>query len=626
MKKTNIMLAGALVALTACDDNYWNEHNLDGFDGDETTTVVKKVEYTLTDTDYSTIAGLSENVTLAGEADADALAALKTTHCFTDVITPEEYIPAFLASSKFEYWLLDNGSRVTVTYNIAEEVPAEIAAIQEASKYTVSTAAYQEAWGSDEDYISAFTPSVKPTSYIPALLADEGLDTEYAIVTYKYSEQEPIFQTVNGDPEPEPEPTYSQYMIVAGGFAATALNETYSYGYLPVVEVDEDNLTFDDETTLFTFVPSVDGYYIIDCYDRYLYQAGTYNSFNVSANMPEDGAQWEVTIQDDGTAKITNVDMLKYIQYSEKYTSYGSYAEMQDEAIMPKLYEKPTAAKAAAQQSRGAIVDVPTTTVYALYHYSSGKWSQVTDVAVLQPEDYTLMGSGSNYVSSTNAAAYLPKYMDLNYPYAADEDTKIVAYFTSSSGAVGATQLIYTADEWVVDDFMTEASLKFGKVDGVWSSNIALDEYTHVKVGELISGEVYIIVTDEYAANNLSESYTYGYLKTTTVEFDMTHINLPDDSNCQFTFTETADGWTIQDQYGKYYYLTGTYNSYNVSLTMPDEGAYWDVIFQSDGTVNIYNKLKEKTVQYDENYGSYGCYSTITHTLPSLYRAVGEGE
>ena len=73
--KTYIKAALALAlgcAATACDENAWNNH-LDGFKENNTDNPpveeVKTVEYTLTDAEYATIAGLAANKTLAGTED-----------------------------------------------------------------------------------------------------------------------------------------------------------------------------------------------------------------------------------------------------------------------------------------------------------------------------------------------------------------------------------------------------------------------------------------------------------------------------------------------------------------------------------------------------------------------------
>lgn len=88
----------------------------------------------------------------------------------------------------------------------------------------------------------------------------------------------------------------------------------------------------------FVFTSETDGWTIKQNTDsRYLYQTGTYNSFNVDA-APTSGQYWTVSANSDGTQTITNTAVSKYIQYSPSYKSFGSYSSAQTNAILPTLY------------------------------------------------------------------------------------------------------------------------------------------------------------------------------------------------------------------------------------------------------------------------------------------------
>ena len=130
-----------------------------------------------------------------------------------------------------------------------------------------------------------------------------------------------------------------QYLIHADGFAATALSETGNYGYLPQFAVAANGNFIETNTFYaFTFTEVEGGYTIQDTFGRYVYQTGTYNSFNVAAEMPAEGAVWAVAIDETtGEATITNTSVNKYIQYSSSYTSYGSYADVK--GVKPSLYK-----------------------------------------------------------------------------------------------------------------------------------------------------------------------------------------------------------------------------------------------------------------------------------------------
>ena len=132
-----------------------------------------------------------------------------------------------------------------------------------------------------------------------------------------------------------------EYLICSKGFAATALGETLNYGYLPQHEVAANgNFIQTNAFYAFTFTEVEGGYTIQDTFGRYVYQTGTYNSFNVAKEMPTEGAVWTVTIDETtGEATITNTSVNKYIQYSAQHKSYGSYATAQSNAFKPSLYK-----------------------------------------------------------------------------------------------------------------------------------------------------------------------------------------------------------------------------------------------------------------------------------------------
>ena len=106
------------MTLAACDD-YEDQFNLDS----QITDVKKGTAIVLTDADYANIAGLAANKTLAAKLDAEsgtnayteALAKLPSQKYFNTLITPDQFLPAFIASN---YKEADAGSKFKVTYNM----------------------------------------------------------------------------------------------------------------------------------------------------------------------------------------------------------------------------------------------------------------------------------------------------------------------------------------------------------------------------------------------------------------------------------------------------------------------------------------------------------------------------
>ena len=131
-----------------------------------------------------------------------------------------------------------------------------------------------------------------------------------------------------------------EYLIAANADGVLKVAEpiTKTYGYLNVSDATAKNdvITM-EEGNGFVFT-AVDGGYTIQQADgKYLYMKGTFNSFNVS-DARIDGDVFAVDYNADGTFKITNVAMSKYVQFSTQYKSYGAYNE--EKGIMPSLYVK----------------------------------------------------------------------------------------------------------------------------------------------------------------------------------------------------------------------------------------------------------------------------------------------
>ena len=130
------------------------------------------------------------------------------------------------------------------------------------------------------------------------------------------------------------------YIIVASGTKmAKPIASDKTYGYLNVADVTDNNgvIELDNTDNTFVFTNSDDGWTIKQKDGRFLYQSGTFNSFNVNA-APTEGQYWTVEAQAaEGTFKITNKSVNKYIQFDSAYSSYGSYDSAK--GALPALYE-----------------------------------------------------------------------------------------------------------------------------------------------------------------------------------------------------------------------------------------------------------------------------------------------
>lgn len=189
MNKKIISSLLALILLAGCD---YNEKNFEGLEKGDHPTDVKKVEYTLADADYATIAANKTNIAIAknaGEEVVAQLAAIKSKLHLSDVITAQTYFPAFLTE---KWFTADAGSSVKVTYQKAVSAPAYLAEIEAAKSYKLIASDYEIAW--EDQAVDYFTPSKPASTYLPRILKaaiPDAQQGEYATVEYNYSPTDP---------------------------------------------------------------------------------------------------------------------------------------------------------------------------------------------------------------------------------------------------------------------------------------------------------------------------------------------------------------------------------------------------------------------------------------------------
>lgn len=171
---------------------------------------------------------------------------------------------------------------------------------------------------------------------------------------------------------------------------------------------------------------------------------------------------------------------------------------------------------------------------------------------------------------------------------------------------VGTTTISASAD----------ATDKYSAGSASYTLNVYEGMYVE-KATAVASGNKYVICAGADAAKNLTSNYGYLYTQPTIVVDGKTVAS----KTCAFTFTTDGEGYNIQDEAGYYYYMTGTYNSFNRAIEKPAEGAVWNVTINEDGTATIVNALMNKTLAYYAEKVSFGAYETVAegYSLPTLY-------
>lgn len=425
-----------------------------------------------------------------------------------------------------------------------------------------------------------------------------------------------------------PDPKF--YLVTDEGRGAGPLADNKTYGYLASVDMTVENgiVTNADAANAFTFELTKGGYYIKDSYGRFLYQTGTYNSFNVSPDEPESGAIWSMTVDASGAVTLTNSETAKWIQYDSNYSSWGSYAEAK--GSLPMLYNAAAEAEAPTATPAKVVAGTPVTAaITAVYEFDGSKWAKAEGVIALDAEDYEAMGFDNGKLE--NAEVYLPLFLKHNQPYAVEGDQMAVVYNGSACSV-----LIYDGSNWTINDndFQTKTAM-FSKDGDDWKFVKYVGKSYFNLTEELILDRSYLIVLDGTCAIPPAESYTYGYLKTTPVNIVNNVIEMPNEANA-FTFASSAviDDVTYTlpegqffmiDSYGRYMLIKGTYQSFNLEKapTVTDGKVDPSFIFraehQGSGVWKIINAYNDSWMQLDASYGSYGSYTTEKGSMPTLY-------
>lgn len=644
-----IAVSTLAMGLASCGENSWNDHYLDGFKGGIDYESSETATYTLTADDYATISSLIK-ANAVGDEEIAAAKAIDTNKYFdkNSIYPASVAIPAFLDNAAFPYYLAGNGSTVDVIFSEASSVPAELTALAGAKTYTVTTEDYQKVWGSETAFIKSFAPEVtaasKLASLIPTTFGDEDVaDGTYAVVTYNTSSQNPMFgfpaETPNvAELYADAEFKAGKYVLYADGIAANIIPPTtadgkYAYFYTTDVTVSGNQLSgFDFENNVFVFTAtSTPGqYYMGDDFGHYYYGDAKYNNFYINSTpLDEDKYKWTVTKNDDGTWTIKNVLAEKWVQYSATYTSWGDYNY--DNGSMPVLY---VPSDEPAEPVEVPLYTPASVTENAVYCYSGGKWVVAEGVTVLNPADYTAMGSTNNKLS--DAELYLPTFLKGKLPYAQAGDQEYVVY-----NGTTANLYVYDGSAWTLNENGLETVTgRFEKANGVWSfvKYIGKAIFNEFNEQQIELDRSYLFVSGNICGVVIDKNSPYGYILTTSISVSGGQYVAPSDANAYlFASSCEIDGkivaapegkFLIRDSYGRYLYLQGTFSSANLAKTPAlDEngeiavGYLWNATNNGDGTWTIANEFNGRRWYYSSKHNNFAAYETQSDVdvFPSLY-------
>lgn len=514
-----LLLGGFALALSSCDDNSWND-KLPGFEEPEPSQV-ESIDYTLTANDYKLVAANSANKALAGSDKAKALAAVGTQGYFSDEIPAADYIPGLLNDYKFQYFTLENGSAMNITYRTATALPEEIKAIAAAEKYTVNEADYQSVWKSDEDYTLSFAPSHTAAKSLPGILKAKFPDAvadDYVIVNYNTSSTDPVFNTPD-------EPAF-ELSNVLGSIAKG--NNVEINGYVAAVSAQGPVVT-DASGSVFAYQPTnnsalkVGDQVTIDAtIDSYNYgfqvKKGSDAAVKGTQTVTYPAAKtWTGTEIDKFAADVTAKDAAPFSPIYSKFTgkvvvdetytnivlegtdvklsAYGATdavkAALTEGAtvslegyvmayvkknkilnvIVTKIGESSISTLAAAASR--AVVTVPSVNENAVYKFDGSDWAAAPSTVILSHADYQAMGQSHDNFSGDVPSNYMPIMLKNRFPYADTDDTMFVAYYYYDSSSKTTTtrcdQYLYNGTEWTLNDGIVTETAQFVKSNGKWN-------------------------------------------------------------------------------------------------------------------------------------------------------------
>lgn len=178
-----------------------------------------------------------------------------------------------------------------------------------ATEYTVSVVANPadtENYKASAPATATFTTGENPNHQVYTMVGDDA----------NLGEGQYIFAALNG----------TEYL------AATSLEESKTYGYLPfaAVTVVENKIASNATNDAYAFTLEASDtpgqYYLKDTHGRYMYNSGSYNTFNVATSKGSDNTYlWAITVESDGTVNIKNVSSGKWMQYDSEYHNYAIY-------------------------------------------------------------------------------------------------------------------------------------------------------------------------------------------------------------------------------------------------------------------------------------------------------------
>ena len=666
MNKKSLAYIACALAIFGCED--YNELNFEGYKDLAVPTDVKSINYTLKKTDYADLFKLAANKKVAegtiatnedGTLDStmyDAFYANASNNYFTDLVPAELYLPAFLAD---KWSTATDGSSAIITVNELAKVPELNQQIANAYDFTLSEYDYAMVWEEEEESYEFFCPSHPASKYINRILKDNFDDAEVGevvMVNYEYAENDPVIKEDDGEENEKKYDaissifengvgeyevcgtvvaTYARGYLINDGtgyilyyagntegakagdvIAVSGTVTTYAglpqFGNTSTMEVVSTGNTVTHPTPRTLNATDMDAM-ITAPKVEYVSYNGTLAISGNYYNITIDGAETAI-----GSIQYPAEGLVDSALDGQQVTVTGYFIGVSSSKYFNTMATSVTATTAttATTAPRRAAAKTETTSVFALYQWDGTTWKAI-DADVIQPAEYKAMGMSGNSIS--DPATYIPMYLKNNYPYAVNKQETTLVYYNKNNQLV-AESYIYNGSEWM-NTYLEEGVYNFNLIDGQW----VYKTFKCVPVTEVTESGIYVMVADikvneETGATEgrlfspLGENKNYGYMPYASITINEEGIiEACDAAETAFlTVTAVEDGFTMQDTYGRYIYMKGDYNSFNIGTEMVQPGSSWQFILNDEGTFCVTNTMNEKVIMYDTQYTSYGCYPAKT--------------
>lgn len=358
--------------------------------------------------------------------------------------------------------------------------------------------------------------------------------------------------------------------------------------YLPVRDVISlgDALCVEDDA-LYTVEQGTACYIVKNAYDKYVYQQSGKNNYSYSTDIPAEN--WTIN---DGL--LTNQTNNSVVYYSTQYTSFGAYTgDPKETYVVPVLYI------VRSEQTEY----VPSTKAEAELAFNE------TSLKVFKGMDYTV----PTFSAKTSASV---SFKSSNESVATVSAEGVITI----TGTAGKAIITATSPE--------NEEYQAGSATCTITVVEAVEVIKASKVADGLHYALVVKVGDQLMSAYSNEDKNYEFLPKKEVGDNGESLFVETDAI--YTFEKNGDDFAIKNAYDKYLYMDDTHNSYNYTTDLTSASNYlWSATIDAvSGEATITNIGKEKVVNYDSGYGTFGCYSTTSeaYTKPTLYILKSEAD